>query len=229
MKIVLTALAGAAMASSMAFAVDDGVPEGFVDLERFIPGLMVEARYAGTDNFIGSPIDGYDAPKVIVSQEAANALKSVQEQLTSLGYSLKVFDGYRPQRAVDHFMRWIKDKTDRKNKQVYYPSVSKGRLVSDGYIAEKSGHSRGSTVDITVMQVLPDGTRVELDMGSPWDYFGSISSPFSGEVSEDARANRMMLRMQMIAAGFKPYEAEWWHFTLTDEPYPDTYFDFPIE
>ncbi len=204
-------------------------PEGFVDLESYMPGIKVDARYAGDRNFVGAPVDGYLAPKVFLSREAADALKLVQARLELQGMTLKVFDGYRPQRAVDHFMRWVADATDTKNKAAFYPDISKDRLVPEGYIAEKSGHSRGSTLDLTIARILPDGSVEELDMGSPWDFFGPVSHPSSREVSDDARVNRMLLRMQMLAAGFKPYEAEWWHFTLADEPYPDTYFDFPVE
>ncbi|NVJ97619.1 MAG: M15 family metallopeptidase [Alphaproteobacteria bacterium] len=204
-------------------------PDGFVDLASFVPGVVVEARYAGNDNFVGAPVDGYVAAKAYLSIEAATALRLVQHQLQAQGLTLKVFDGYRPQRAVDHFMRWVKDDADTMNKDRFYPDISKTRLVPEGYIAEKSGHSRGSTVDLTIARVTVDGEVIELDMGSPWDFFGPISHPSSHNITDEARANRMLLRIQMLAAGFKPYEAEWWHFTLRHEPYPDTYFDFPVK
>ncbi|SDD56727.1 MULTISPECIES: M15 family metallopeptidase [Kordiimonas] len=229
MRTLANLVMGVAMALAGCVTALAAPPDGFVDLEAYIPGIVVEARYAGNHNFVGQPIDGYEAPKVFLSVEAANALKTAQHRLAAQGMTLKVFDGYRPQRAVDHFMRWVSDANDTKNKAAYYPDVAKHRLVREGYIAEKSGHSRGSTLDLTIAHIMPDGSVQELDMGSPWDFFGPISHPSSKAVSDDARANRMLLRMSMLAAGFKPYEAEWWHFTLTREPYPNTYFDFPVE
>jgi len=229
MRTLINLVVGAGIALVGYVAAFAAPPEGFVDLKVYIPGLIVDARYAGERNFVGAPIDGYPAPKVFLSREAADALKHVQARLQAQGMTLKVFDGYRPQRAVDHFMRWVADSADTKNKATYYPGISKDRLVPEGYIAEKSGHSRGSTLDLTIARVLADGSVEELDMGSPWDFFGPISHPSSREVSDDARVNRMLLRMQMLAAGFKPYEAEWWHFMLAHEPYADTYFDFPVE
>lgn len=204
-------------------------PDGFVDVGEMIPGVVIEARYAGSENFMGRPVRGYRADKVLLSREAAVALADVQRQLAANGMGLKLFDGYRPQRAVDDFMAWTRDANDTVQKQTYYPNVAKDRLVPDGYIAAKSGHSRGSTVDLTIVRLLEDGHIEELDMGSPWDFFGPVSHPSSTAVSEEARANRMLLRVLMIGAGFKPLEEEWWHFTLRDEPYPDTYFDFPVE
>lgn len=204
-------------------------PDGFVSVADFIPGVVVDARYAGAENFMGRPVDGYHANKVFLSQEAAEALAGVQRQLAANGLALKLFDGYRPQRAVDHFMAWTKDVKDTLNKAAYYPDLRKDQLVPGGYIAEKSGHTRGSTVDLTIVRRLDDGSYQELDMGSPWDFFGPVSHPSSTAVSGQARVNRMLLRTLMMAAGFRPLEEEWWHFTLQDEPYPETYFDFPVE
>lgn len=190
---------------------------------------MIEARYAGDRNFMARPVDGYKAGKVMLSREAAEALRQVQANLVANGMTLKVFDGYRPQRAVDHFMRWVDDPADTVNKTAYYPDVAKSQLVPEGYIARKSGHSRGSTIDLTIARAVASGAHQEVDMGSSWDFFGPISHPMSPLVSGEARVNRMLLRSQMLAAGFAPYEAEWWHFTLRNEPYPDTYFNFPVE
>lgn len=205
------------------------VPDGFVDVGQTIPGVVIDARYAGHENFMGRPVRGYHAGKVFLSREAAAALAVVQRQLAASGMALKLFDGYRPQRAVDDFMAWTQDASDTAQKQIYYPHVAKDRLVPDGYIAAKSGHSRGSTIDLTIVRLHDGGEATELDMGSPWDFFGPVSHPSSTAVSEEARTNRMLLRVLMIGAGFKPLEEEWWHFTLRDEPYPDTYFDFPVE
>lgn len=229
MKAWLYGLVMAVTVASIANADDGGMPDGFVDLGAFIPGIVIEARYAGYDNFVGHPIDGYEAGRVFLSVKAAIALQKVQSRLKQEGMTLKVFDGYRPQRAVDHFMRWIEDPEDTAGKARYYPDISKDRLVPDGYIASRSGHSRGSTLDLTIVRRLDDGTVAELDMGSNWDFFGPVSHAASRDISDDARANRMLLRMHMLFAGFAPYEAEWWHFTLRDEPYPDTYFDFPVK
>lgn len=203
--------------------------EGFVDVRDVVPGVVAKARYAGSDNFIGAPVDGYHVDKVIVSKPVAAALAKVQAELKPDGLSLKLFDGYRPQRAVDHFMRWIEDANDRKNKADYYPDVTKADLVGLGYIAEKSGHSRGGSVDLTLVRRNGAGDWVELDMGSPWDLFDPKSHAGSTLVDEAARANRILLADIMIKHGFKPYSEEWWHFTLVDEPYPNTYFDFPIK
>jgi len=201
-------------------------PQGFVDVAEAIPDVKVDARYFGSDNFMGRPVNGYNAAKVFLSEEAASALAKVQKDLVAKGLALKVFDGYRPQRAVDDFMHWIADKSDIKTKADYYPHISKSQLVPQGYIAEKSGHTRGSTVDLTIIK-LSDGS--ELDMGSAWDYLGPISHALTGQVSDEAKENRALLRNLMIKYGFKPYDEEWWHFSLASEPHPNTYFNFVIE
>lgn len=197
---------------------------GFVELEAAIPGLTVEARYAGSHNFIGRPIAGYGANKAFLSSPAAEALAAVQADLAAKGMALKVFDAYRPQRAVDDFMAWCGHADDTAMKAEFYPDVAKDRLVPEGYIAEKSGHSRGSTVDLTITR---DGR--ELDMGSAFDLFGPVSHYAAEGLTDRQRANRKLLRDVMVRHGFGPYAPEWWHFTLADEPYPDTYFDFPVE
>ncbi len=223
----------AALLLGLAFTVtaeqDSGMHEGFVDVSVAIPGIVAHARYAGPDNFMGTPVTGYDAGKVIVSKPVAEALARVQAELVNKGMSLKLFDGYRPQRAVDHFMRWIADPDDTKNKAAYYPDVNKADLVELGYIAEKSGHSRGGSVDLTIVRRGADGSWTEMDMGSPWDLFDEKSHAASTSVSETAQANRKMFADLMIKNGFKPYTEEWWHFTLDPEPYPRTYFNFSIK
>jgi len=188
--------------------------------------IQIDVRYFGADNFVGAPVDGYLAEQIIISQDAADALLKVQLSLVSQGLALKIFDAYRPQRAVDHFVRWAQDLGDIRMKQKYYPNVQKQHLFRDGYIASRSGHSRGSTVDLTLVR-LSDGQ--ELDMGTPWDYFDPLSWPSSTAVSVAQKANRDLLRQVMLAAGFRPLEEEWWHFTLANEPYPERYFDFPIQ
>jgi D-alanyl-D-alanine dipeptidase len=200
-------------------------PDDFVDLTDVIPGLVIEQRYFGSNNFIGRPIAGYEANVVYLTRPAASALRDVQQDLAAEGLGLKVFDGYRPQRAVDDFMRWAADPGATSMKAAYYPDVDKSELIPKGYIAERSGHSRGSTVDLTLIEL---ATGEEVDMGSPFDFFDPVSWPSSTAVPESARANRMHLRELMLRHGFDPLEEEWWHFTLHDEPYPNSYFDFPV-
>lgn len=202
-------------------------PEGFVEIRDAVAGIQVELRYFTADNFIGEPVDGYEAARCYLSREAAAALGRVQAELEAFGLGLKVFDAYRPQRAVDHFVRWAKDLDDTGMKSKYYPDVEKKNLFRDGYIAAKSGHSRGSTVDLTLVS-REAGKAVELDMGTGWDYFGPRSWPASQEVTPQQRANRMLLRGLMTKHGFRPLAEEWWHFTLVDEPYPDSYFDYVV-
>ncbi len=201
------------------------VPD-LVSLGDTIEGLVLDIRYYGEENFVGASVDGYLASKALISRPAADALSRVQTEANKLGYGLKVFDAYRPQQAVDHFVRWASDLEDQSTKAMYYPNVDKSKIIPEGYIAEKSGHSRGSTVDLTLVR-LSDGA--ELDMGAPFDYFDAISWPSSTEISESAQSNRQLLRGLMVAQGFIPYEAEWWHFTLANEPYPDTYFNVPVQ
>lgn len=202
-------------------------PEGFMEIRDAVPGIQVELRYLTTDNFVGEPIDGYEAERCYITAEAARALARVQHELSHVGLSLKVFDAYRPQRAVDHFVRWAGDLEDTKMKARYYPDVEKAHLFRDGYIAARSGHSRGSTVDLTIVS-MDSGEPEPLDMGMSWDYFGPRSWPLSREVTPQQRANRMLLQSLMIKHGFRPLAEEWWHFTLEDEPYPKTYFDFVV-
>ena len=204
--------------------------KGFVDISSIsddsIPAIEIEVRYHTNNNFVGKAIEGYDAAKIIMSFDAALAIRKVQEELVSNGIGLKIFDAYRPQRAVDHFMRWAADLNDEVMKNQYYPNVEKVNLFRDGYISERSGHSRGSTVDLTLIE-LDHGE--ELDMGSPWDYFDPISWPSSNLVSVEQKENRNILRDVMLKNGFRPLPEEWWHFTLENEPYQETYFDFVIK
>lgn len=185
-------------------------------------------RYASADNFVGVRIDGYRAARCWLSLPAAHALARVEDDVAQAGLTLVVFDCYRPQRAVDHFLRWAADTADQRTKATYYPFVSKGELFSQGYVAARSGHSRGSTVDVTLARV--DGERMaRLDMGTPFDFFDPRSHASSREVTAEQQANRQRLRAVMERHGFRSYEPEWWHFTLADEPYPDRYFDVPVE
>ncbi len=206
----------------------DELPQGFVYVGQAIPGIQIEPRYYTDHNFVGKPIDGYQKPVAILTKDAAKALSEVQKELNPFGLGLKIFDAYRPQQAVDHFVRWAEDLNDVRMKQEFYPDESKKDLFKKGYIAAKSSHSRGSTVDATIVSLHPE-SGVELDMGSAFDFFGSMSWPYSNEVDASQRAHRMLLRVLMEKHGFSPYEQEWWHFTLKDEPYPDTWFNFPVK
>lgn len=199
----------------------------FVDLAAAVPGIRLDLRYAGKENFLGEVVDGYAGkPHALLSRPAAAALLAVQKELEAFGLGLLVYDAYRPQRAVDHFVRWARDLNDVRRKTEQYPDVDKSKLFELGYIAEKSGHTRGSTLDLALVS---RATGEPIDMGSPYDFFGPISWPASQAVSPAARANRLLLRAVMLQNGFKPYAQEWWHFTLASEPYPQTYFDIPLD
>ena len=202
------------------------LPKGFSYVSEIDATIKKELRYATSNNFIGKPIDGYLKDSLIISTPAAKALKEIQTKLMLSGLSLKIFDAYRPQQAVDHFVRWAKVMNDTLMKQLYYPDVQKSELFTLGFIASKSGHTRGSTVDLSIVDVK---TNKEVDMGSSYDFFGEKSHPFYKKITEAQMKNRMLLRTIMIKNGFIPYENEWWHFTLKDEPYPTTYFNFLIE
>lgn len=197
----------------------------FVLLSEYVPDAILEIRYYSTYNFVGDRIDGYEEPVAMLTKEAATALKAVSDDLKAKGYRLKIYDAYRPQRAVTHFMNWAKDINDTRMKDYFYPELDKSVLFDQGYIAEKSGHSRGSTVDLTLFDM---NTEKEVDMGGTFDYFGELSHPDYKNITEEQYNNRMILREAMIAHGFKPLDEEWWHFTLENEPYPDTYFTFPV-
>jgi zinc D-Ala-D-Ala dipeptidase len=201
------------------------LPSGFVDAAAVVDGLAVDMRYFSNNNFVGERIDGYEHARCVLSAQAAFALAAAQKNLAARGLGLKVFDCYRPQRAVAHFVRWAQKVDDVRRKSQFYPDVDKRDLFKDGYISERSGHSRGSTVDLTLVR-RADGR--ELDMGSPFDFFSPKSSPTDRGVSPEAQRNRALLAEAMTAGGFRPYDKEWWHFTLANEPFPETYFDFPV-
>ena len=232
-----------------AFAADKR-PAGFVDVTQTVPSIVFDMRYAGPHNFVGERINGYQAPKCILARKAADALAGVQKDLKEFSLSLKVYDCYRPQRVVDHFVRWAKDTGDTKMKKEFYPSIDKKNLFRDGYIAAKSGHSRGSTVDLTIVPFpfpgeekylagqnlrecyLPADQRFgdnTVDMGTGYDCFDELAHPANVRVGPQQRMNRLLLKTLMEKHGFASYDKEWWHFTLKGEPFPDTFFDFLVE
>ena len=209
---------------------DDGVilsddASGFVLLSEAVPDAILEIRYYSTYNFVGDRIDGYEEPVALLTKEAAEALLAVSEELKEKGYRLKIYDAYRPQKAVTNFMEWALDTEDTRMKEYFYPELDKSVLFAQGYIMERSGHSRGSTVDLTLFDMR---TEKEADMGGTFDYFGKLSHPDYTGITKEQYENRMILREAMLAHGFRPYAEEWWHFTLENEPYPDTYFTFPV-
>jgi D-alanyl-D-alanine dipeptidase len=206
-------------------AHDDRRPDSFVDVAGLAPGLLTEMRYATAHNFVGSPIEGYDKPICYLARPAAAALAQVVADLEAQGLTLKVYDCYRPERAVAHFIRWARNLGDQKMKAEFYPHVDKSTLFRDGYIASRSGHSRGSTTDLTLAD---RASGKALDMGTPFDLFSPQSWPSDRSIGAEAQKNRARLAQAMGQRGFRPYDKEWWHFTLRHEPYPQTYFDFPI-
>ncbi len=200
-------------------------PSGFVVLADFVPGIIQEIRYHSSYNFIGERIDGYEEPVALLTKEAARALKGVSNELMVQGYRLKVFDAYRPACAVKHFVLWGIEDQDVRMKPYFYPELEKQELFNKGYIAKQSSHSRGSAVDLTLLDMK---TGKELDMGSPFDLFSEVSHPDCRSITPEQFENRMILRQAMIRGGFVPLSCEWWHFSLKNEPYPDTYFEFPV-
>jgi D-alanyl-D-alanine dipeptidase len=200
-------------------------PSGFVLLADFVPQIVQEIRYYSTYNFIGDRIDGYEEPCAILTRDAARALKSASNELIVEGYRLKVFDAYRPLNAVKHFVLWGIEDQDIRMKPYFYPELEKQELFQKGYIAARSSHSRGSTVDLTLLDMK---TGKEVDMGSPFDLFSEVSHPDYRGITDEQYSNRMTLQRVMIRSGFEPLSCEWWHFTLKNEPYPDTYFEFPV-
>ncbi|MCR5576882.1 MAG: M15 family metallopeptidase [Oscillospiraceae bacterium] len=197
----------------------------FVVLADYVPGIIQEIRYHSTYNFVGERIDGYEQPCALLTLEAARALKIVSNELAVQGYRLKVFDAYRPARAVKHFALWGLEDQDVRMKPYFYPALQKQEIFTQGYIAEHSSHSRGSTVDLTLLDM---ATGKEVDMGGPFDLFSEVSHPDYRGVTDEQYESRMLLRHAMVRGGFRPISCEWWHFTLINEPYPDTYFDFPV-
>lgn len=200
-------------------------PSGFVALADRVPDIVQEIRYYSTYNFIGERIDGYEEPCALMTAEAARALKSVSNELFVQGYRLKVFDAYRPACAVRQFVLWGIEDRDIRMKEYFYPSLEKQELFEGGYIAKMSSHSRGSAVDLTLLDMK---TGKEVDMGSPFDLFSGISHPDCRDVTDEQFNNRMILQRAMVRHGFEPLSCEWWHFRLKEEPYPDTYFEFPV-
>ncbi len=200
-------------------------PSGFVLLSDYVPGMIQEIRYFSTYNFVGDRINGYEEPVALMTAQGARALRRAADELNVKGYRIKVFDAYRPARAVEHFVMWGIEDMDLRMKPYFYPGLEKQELFAKGYIAGKSSHSRGSTVDLTLLDM---ASGREVDMGAPFDYFGEISHPDFKGITEEQYENRLILRNAMLRNGFLPIDCEWWHFTLADEPYPDTYFDFPI-
>lgn len=198
----------------------------FVLLAEAVPDVIQEIRYYSTYNFVGEQIDGYEEPCAILTKEAAAALKEVSDEMVAKGYRLKIYDAYRPQSAVDHFVRWASEESSTKMKAYFYPDLEKGVLFDQGYIGRKSGHSRGSTVDLTLFDMK---SGKEVDMGGTFDFFGQRSHPdYTGNLTKEQLNNRKLLREAMLNHGFKPLSTEWWHFTLEEEPYPSTYFTFPV-
>ena len=198
---------------------------GFVSLGEAVPDVLLDIRYYSSFNFIGERIDGYEEPAALMTREAARALRGASDEAMEQGFRLKVFDAYRPQRAVDHFVRWAADSGDIRTKAYFYPDLDKSQVIPQGYIAEHSGHSRGSTVDLTLFDM---ATQQDLDMGGTFDFFGERSHPDYAGVTAAQHANRMRLQQLMVRHGFRPITEEWWHFTLENEPWPDTYFTFPV-
>ena len=197
-----------------------------VPISDVVPDAILEIRYYSTYNFVGTRIDGYEAPTALLTPQAADSLKAVSDDVMKMGYRLKIYDAYRPQKAVDHFVRWAADVADTTMRRYFYPMVDKSRLFEEEYIMAKSGHTRGSTVDLTLFDM---ATEKEVDMGGTFDWFGEESHPsYRAGLTPEQYANRMILREAMLRHGFKPLESEWWHFTLREEPFPDTYFNYPV-
>lgn len=226
-----------------------GAPEEFVALRDVAPGIRQDIRYFTAHNFVGDPIDGYRQPMCLLTEDAAVALRKAQRAFLRQGYTLKVYDCYRPQRAVDHFVEWAKDLEDRRMKQEFYPRIDKSTLFEDGYIAAKSGHSRGSTVDLTLVELpwrpsrpytpgeplvpcyAPQEARFadnSVDMGTGYDCFDTLSHTLDERIQGEQRENRLLLKQGLEEAGFVNYPNEWWHYTYRPETFTDTYFDFPV-
>ena len=246
--VLLASLMVAALPPASSAA--DALPNGFVRIQEVIPDALLDIRYYTDHNFLGVRVDGYEGPACILTRQAAEKLANVQKDLAPFSMSIKIYDCYRPQQAVDHFVRWAKDINDTKTRKEFYPTVDKRNLFSDGYIAERSSHSRGSTVDLTIVSLpaplqpayvagqplkacyLPAGVRFadnSLDMGTGFDCFDVASHPENINLSPQHRANRLLLKTLMAKYGFRNYDQEWWHFTLNNEPYPETYFNFPVK
>lgn len=207
-------------------AATDAQQVGLVDIATLIQDVHLEIRYFGSNNFVGSPVEGYEAPKCLLLAPAATALQAVARDLRAQGLAIKVFDCYRPVRAVAHFVRWARDPADQRTKPAYYPRLQKASLL-DGYIAETSGHSRGATIDLTLVRCV-QGACQELDMGTPFDFFDPRANTAHAGITAEQRANRTLLVQAMAAHGFANYAMEWWHFSLRPEPTPNMAYDVPV-
>ena len=246
--LAMIAFVAIGSARGEAARVDQTLPSDLVDLRTIAPQIVIDIRYATDHDFVGHPMPGYESAKCLLTRSTAEALSSIENELASFGLSVKVYDCYRPQRAVDFFVRWAADPADQKMKAEFYPHIDKADLIRLGYIASPSGHSRGSTVDLTIVPLPYDGATYDpkqplvacdaaasvrfadgsLDMGTGYDCFDPKANTHAAGLTGQERANRMLLATEMIAHGFQPYKYEWWHFTLKNEPYPNTYFDAPI-
>jgi D-alanyl-D-alanine dipeptidase len=199
--------------------------EDFVFVDEFVPGVRWDAKYATWDNFTGKPVDGYLVNRIVGTKALCAALEVVQEKAASLGFGLVLWDGYRPQRAVDRFLHWSRQQEDGRTKQRHYPNITRAEIIEKGYVATESEHSRGSTVDLTLYRL---ATGELAPMGGDHDVMDPMSHHGAKGITQFEADNRRLLRSIMTACGFSSYHCEWWHYTLNDEPYPDTYFDFPI-
>ena len=229
MRLSIIVLASACLAGcggSSGNGAQGARPDSFVVVNETMPAALFDIRYYSEDNFLGTKVRGYAAPLCILTAPAAAALEQVQQEVNRSGYTLKIFDCFRPQQAVDHFVAWARDKDDTGMKSEYYPNEEKSRLIEKGYIADRSGHSRGSTLDLTLAR---QADSKELDMGTSFDYFDTLSNTADPRVTGEQKNNRLLLKAVMERHGFVNYDKEWWHYTLEDEPYPDTYFNFPVQ
>jgi zinc D-Ala-D-Ala dipeptidase len=199
--------------------------DGFVFVDECVPGMRWDAKYATWDNFTGKPVDGYVANRIVGTHALCAALERAREEAASLGFGLLLWDGYRPQRAVDCFLRWAEQPEDGRTKPRHYPNIARAEMFENGYVAAKSGHSRGSSVDLTLYHLATDELA---PMGGGHDLMDAISHHGARGITQVEAANRRTLRSVMTTSGFGSYECEWWHYSLKDEPFPDTYFDFPI-
>ena len=197
----------------------------FIVINDIIPEAIYDIRYYTDYNFVGERIDGYEEPLAILTKECANILKDISKELLNKGYKLKIYDAYRPVKAVDHFLRWSKDLDDARMKEYFYPNFDKKYLFEQGFLKKNSTHSRGSTIDLTLVDAK---TNEDIDMGGTFDFFGDISLPDYELLTKEQKENRKLLKETMLKHGFKQSKLEWWHYTLIDEPYKDTYFTFPI-
>jgi D-alanyl-D-alanine dipeptidase len=199
--------------------------DGFVFVDEFVSGIRWDAKYATWDNFTGKPVDGYLANRIVGTRALCGALERARQKAESLGFGLLLWDGYRPQRAVDCFLRWSRQSEDGRTKSRHYPNIGRAEMFEKGYVAARSGHSRGSTVDLTLFHL---ATGELAPMGGDHDLMDPISHHGAKGITQAEARNRQHLCSVMTACGFSSYDCEWWHYTLRDEPYPDTYFDFPI-